>query len=140
MFAINDSKMFYDMADGQAIVINFQTGMYYGMSSLGSAAADALIGGASVSGVEKGLKALPGCPEDITASLKAFIGELLEKEIFVETQGDGESSPVPFGQEALADGFLLEVNEYAEAQDLILADPIHDVDVDMGWPIMKENM
>ena len=29
--------MFYDYADGQAVVINYQTGMYYGMSLLGSA-------------------------------------------------------------------------------------------------------
>ena len=140
MYAINQTRMFYDMADGQAIVINFLTGMYYGMSSLGSAAADAFVGGASFSGVEKGLLALPGCPEDISDSLKAFVHDLLDKEIFVETEDAGRDDPVTFGKEALMDGFLLEVSEYAEAQDLILADPIHDVDVDMGWPIMKEGM
>ena len=140
MFAINDSKMFYDMADGQAIVINFQTGMYYGMSSLGSAAADAFVRGASFSGGEKGLLALKGCPEDMPERLKAFVQDLLDKEIFVETEGAGEDAPALFEDQALADGFLLEVSEYAEAQDLILADPIHDVDVDMGWPIMKEGL
>ena len=58
----------------------------------------------------------------------------------METEDAGRDDPVTFGKEALMDGFLLEVSEYAEAQDLILADPIHDVDVDMGWPIMKEGM
>ena len=44
---INDEKMFYDIADGQAIVINYLTGMYYGMSSLGSAVLDLILKGVS---------------------------------------------------------------------------------------------
>ena len=38
---------------------------------------------------------------------------------------------------ALEDGFELHVDAFAEAADLILADPIHDVDEGMGWPVMK---
>ena len=47
MYKLNEEKMFYDMADGQAIVINFTTGMYYGTSSLGSAVLDSLLSGAA---------------------------------------------------------------------------------------------
>ena len=38
---------------------------------------------------------------------------------------------------ALEEGFELHVDAFAEAADLILADPIHDVDEGMGWPVMK---
>jgi hypothetical protein len=136
MYKLNDEKMFYDMAEGQAIVINFTTGMYYGTSSLGSAVLDALLAGASTENVRNALQALPGCPEDIQAQLDAFIGQLLEKEIIVA--GEAAGAECAIDASALTDGFVLTVDEFAEVQDLILADPVHDVDVEQGWPILNQ--
>ena len=136
MYKLNEEKMFYDMAEGQAIVINFATGMYYGTSSLGSAVLEALLNGASVEAVVAALKALSGCPEDIQASVETFIQALREKEILVPAEGTGTDCVVDAAM--LADGFALTVDEFAEVQDLILADPVHDVDVEQGWPILGE--
>ena len=36
MYKLNEKKMFFDLTDGQAIIINFETGIYYGTTSLGS--------------------------------------------------------------------------------------------------------
>ena len=135
MYKLNDEKMFYDMADGQAIVINFTTGMYYGTSSLGSAVLDALLAGARVENICKAIQALPGCPDDMPAQLDAFIGQLVEKEVIVPA--DGTDAACAIDASALADGFKLTVDEFAEVQDLILADPVHDVDVEQGWPILN---
>ena len=136
MYKLNDEKMFYDMADGQAIVINFTTGMYYGTSSLGSAVLDALLAGASLEEVCNAIQALPGCPADMDAQLNTFIGQLLEKEIVVPAESTGAACTIDAS--ALADGFILTVDEFAEVQDLILADPVHDVDVEQGWPILNQ--
>ena len=135
MYKLNEEKMFYDMAEGQAIVINFTTGMYYGTSSPGSAVLDSLLAGAAVEDVCKAIQALPGCPEDIQAQLDTFIGQLLEKEVIVPAEGTG--APCAIDAASLADGFTLTVDEFAEVQDLILADPVHDVDVEQGWPILN---
>lgn len=144
MYSINAKKMYYDMADGQAIVINFETGMYYGMSPLASAILDLILKGATPEAIAAALKGKPGASASIEEDIKAFIQKLMDREILVvqENQDDLKSiaaEEIQFDQEALAEGFGLEINEYAEAQDLILADPIHDVNVDMGWPIMKES-
>ena len=136
MYKLNEEKMFYDMAEGQAIVINFTTGMYYGTSSLGSAVLDALLAGASVEDACKAIQALPGCPADMEAQLNTFIGQLLEKEIIVPADSTGAACAIDAS--SLADGFKLTVDEFAEVQDLILADPVHDVDVEQGWPILGE--
>lgn len=135
MFKLNEEKMFYDMAEGQAIIINFTTGMYYGTSSLGSAVLDALLGGASVDAVLAAVKALPGCPEDIDASMTAFVDALLAKDVVIpgETNSD---AVIAIDASALTDGFALTVDEFTEVQDLIMADPVHDVDVEQGWPIL----
>ena len=144
MYSINAKKMYYDMADGQAIVINFETGMYYGMSPLASAILDLILKGATPEAIAAALQGKPGASASIEEDIKAFIQKLMDREILVvqENQDDLKSiaaEEIQFDQEALAEGFGLEINEYAEAQDLILADPIHDVNVDMGWPIMKES-
>ncbi len=136
MYKLNDQKMFYDMAEGQAIVINFTTGMYYGTSSLGSAVLDSLLAGAAVQDICKAIQALPGCPEDMEAQLNAFVEELLRKEIIVPGETTGAACTMDAA--CLTDGFKLTVDEFAEVQDLILADPVHDVDVEQGWPILNQ--
>lgn len=136
MYRLNEEKMFYDMAEGQAIVINFTTGMYYGTSSLGSAVLDALLAGSSVEDVCKAIQALPGCPADMDAQLDTFVQALLEKEILAPGESTGAACVIDAA--SLADGFALTVDEFAEVQDLILADPVHDVDVEQGWPILGE--
>ena len=137
MYKLNEEKMFYDMAEGQAIVINFTTGMYYGTSSLGSAVLDALLSGASVEAALAAVKALPGCPDDMDAKMADFVNALLQKEVIVPAEGAADVA-VAIDESYLTDGFTLSVDEFTEVQDLILADPVHDVDVEQGWPILSE--
>ena len=136
MYKLNEEKMFYDMAEGQAIVINFTTGMYYGTSSLGSAVLDALLAGAAVSDILTAVQMLPGCPADMQEQLNAFISRLIEMEIIVPA--DDISGVCSIDSTSLTDGFALTVDEFTEVQDLILADPVHDVEVEQGWPILCE--
>ena len=136
MYKLNEEKMFYDMAEGQAIVINFTTGMYYGTSSLGSAVLDALLAGAHAETVLNAIQSLPDCPTDMDVQLKDFLAQLIEKEIIVPA--DTADVACTIDASALQDGFKLSVDEFAEVQDLILADPVHDVDVEQGWPILND--
>lgn len=137
MYKLNEEKMFFDMADGQAVVINFISGMYYGTSMLGSVILERLVHGNAPDQIKNAVKSLSGCPEDFGTQIDTFIEQLLEKEILVP----GDTLPggnEVIGEEALQDGFVLNLDEFAEVQDLILADPVHDVDVEQGWPIFKE--
>jgi hypothetical protein len=137
MYKLNTEKMFYDMADGQAIVINFVTGMYYGTSDLGSKVLDALIQGKAPQQIIEKIKNNEGCVVDIDQHVERFIAALTEKEILI-------SDDQPYSQELLnnvvvVDGdYSLELNEFAEVQDLLLADPVHDVEANIGWPRLKE--
>ncbi|CAM4374304.1 hypothetical protein FHS16_002924 [Paenibacillus endophyticus] len=137
MYKLNEEKMFYDIADGQAIVINFVTGMYYGASALGSMVLDALMQGKAPKQIVDLIKNNEGCVVDIDQRVERFIAALTEKEIFI-------SDDQPYSQESMGDfvvvdgDYSLELNEFAEVQDLLLADPVHDVEADMGWPRLKE--
>lgn len=135
---LNEEKMFADITDGIAIVINSETGIYYGMNTLGSAVLENIINGASTENILKALKALPNVPADMEAKLNAFVEELKAKELVIEG-GDG-SGKANISAEAVAVGFDLTVDEYSDAQELLLADPIHEVKEDTGWTPEKSSI
>lgn len=131
-YVLNEAKMFSDIADGIAIVINSETGIYYGMNGFATAVFDSLLSGASTEAVLAALKAMPGAPEDMEARLNAFVDELKNFEIVLEG-GDGAAEARIAADAAHADEFTLMVQEYSDAQELLLADPIHEVKEETGW-------
>ena len=137
MYKLNEEKMFYDYADGQAVVINYQTGMYYGMGLLASAILDRIIAGKNVDEIITAVKALPQCPPDIADRVHSFVKELQEKEIIVDGSA-ASGGAEPLANEVAEDGFDLKLDMFAEMADLLLADPVHDVDMKEGWPKLKD--
>jgi hypothetical protein len=135
MYRINDEKMFFDMEDGQAIIINSLTGYYYGMTPLGSAIVDFILKGVGRKSLLARLKALAGCPQDIEQKLDAFLKELTDKEILIADDKDEECPE--FEENALSEGFDLSVEEFSEVQDLILADPVTEVELADDWVPLK---
>lgn len=131
MYKINEEKMFFDMEDGVAVIINSLTGIYYGATSLGSAVLEAVVAGAGREQILNSLKNLPDCPDDIEEKLNAFFDDLVSKEILISDDRDGDCPA--FTQSALDDGFDLSVEEFSEVQDLILADPIREVNLEDDW-------
>lgn len=131
-YVLNEAKMFSDIADGIAIVINSETGIYYGMNGLGTIVFDNLMSGASTEAVLAALAALPGAPGDMEARLNTFVDRLKDFEI-VLAGGDGGAEVDLDAATAQEDEFTLMVEEYNDAQELLLADPIHEVKEDAGW-------
>ena len=132
-YQLNDAKMFADITDGMAIVINSSTGVYYGMNGFGTTVFESLISGLSLSEIREAVSTMPGAPDDILARLDNFIETLVGFEIIIPGV-EGPSSPVSLNpQLASMDGYLLECKEYKDVQELLFADPIHDVKEDKGW-------
>ncbi len=137
-FALNDEKMFADITDGVAIVINSETGIYYGMNALGTAVFENLLNGVSTENILKALKALPNVPQDIENTFNAFINKIQEKELVIHA--DASDQEASFSEENYADGFEITVDEYDDAQELLLADPIHEVKEETGWTGEKDSI
>lgn len=138
-YALNESKMFSDIADGIAIVINSETGIYYGMNGLATLVFDALMAGASTEAVLAALKALPDAPGEVEGRLNGFVEKLKDFEIVIDGDGEGTMAVVTLDPEvAKSDEFVLMVEEYNDAQELLLADPIHEVKEEAGWQPDKD--
>lgn len=138
MYKLNDEKMFFDMSEDQAIVIDSTSGTYYAMNMLASFTFDFLAKGADIQALTDALQKLPGCPDDIQTRLESYVARLLASEILITddtTSFDGaiEAAPLWF-----MEGTDFSLESYEDMADLILADPVHDVDVEFGWPVLKE--
>lgn len=130
-YQLNEAKMFADIAEGFAIVINSETGVYYGMNPFTSSIFENLIKGVSTESILNDVLSMEGAPEDFKASLDAFIEGLLAKELIIEGEG-GEDSAVDAGL-ARDCHFEISWDEFKDAQELLLADPIHEVREEDGW-------
>lgn len=137
-YVLNEEKMFADITDGVAIVINSETGIYYGYNELGTAVLDNLIKGVSVEKILEALKFLPNAPTNIEELFDNFIKENLEKEILIK--GNGANANAEIDSKLAFDSFEMSFNEYDDAQEMLLADPIHEVKEETGWTPEKDSV
>ena len=138
-YALNEEKMFADVTDGIAIIINSETGIYYGLNGFGTMVYENLVNGASVEEILSSLKSLSGVPFDIEERLNSFIQKMVDSELIIESSAG--SSSVNWDESVLnEENFVLDVSEYNDAQELLLADPIHEVKEDEGWTGEKSSI
>ena len=131
-YQLNEAKMFADVTDGIAIIINAVTGIYYGMNGYGTGIFSSLLAGASTADVLAAARALPGAPDNLEEPLQAFLDTLLDFDILHPAPDSSrEVSLKP--EDAAFDQFVPVCKEYKDVQELLFADPIHEVSEEEGW-------
>jgi hypothetical protein len=132
---VNTRRVVHELVEGEVIIICLETGNYYQLTDLG-AAAWSLIEQAPTreqiaQGVARMCGAEPGAVERQTAT---FIDDLLAEQIVVlET---GANAPVKLQDPQPGEVLPLDslrLSKFTNMSDLLLLDPIHDVD-EQGWP------
>lgn len=135
-YQLNEEKMFADITDGIAIIINSETGIYYGMNSFATNVYENIIAGVSTETILESIKPLNSGVEE---NFQMFINALLTKEILVEAPKNDAKADINIDL-AKEDSFALELKEYNDAQELLLADPIHEVKEEEGWSPEKSSL
>lgn len=135
-YVLNEEKMFADVTDGIAIIINSETGIYYGMNELATAVYENLINGAPAEAILSALKSMQDAPKDLEENFNAFINAMIEKELIIKS----ESKNGIVKLDSQYNDFTLSLKEYNDAQELLLADPIHEVKEETGWTPEKSSI
>ncbi len=131
-YQLNEAKMFADVTDGIAIIINAVTGIYYGMNGYGTGIFKNLLDGSSTEDVLAAIRALPGAPDSVEESLQAFLDVLLDFDIILPAPASSREATLK-SEDATYDQFIPTCKEYKDVQDLLFADPIHEVSEEEGW-------
>lgn len=130
LYRPNDKAISHENIDGEIIAINYRTGQYFSLRGTAAKLWQLLSTGASLAQIQ----AASACrtAEDC-AVVDAFLTGLLADELVIaEEQAVGGGHAV-LEQSESADFDPPVVERYADLEQLLLADPLHDVD-DMGWP------
>jgi len=139
-FRVNEPNVVYEAFDEEIVLVNLETGNYYSVRGTGPAIWLELAGGRGAAEIVAALQArYSGDPEMITAAIADFARALVEAELLVEAANGIAASASP-GIDATAEKTPFEppvIESYADMQDLLMLDPIHDVDT-AGWPVANQ--
>lgn len=141
VFKINQPFVVSELIDGEAVIMNLQSGNYYSARHSGALLWDWIEKGVSQGDMPTGLaRVYAGDLSEVERDVAAFIDTLIEQQLIIEASADSSTPPPPVVHEGNSNSLLpylapvLEV--YADMQDLLLLDPIHDID-EVGWPVAK---
>jgi hypothetical protein len=142
-YRVNTPPVIHELLDGEVIVVNLDTGTYYGIPSTGAQIWSLVTQGASL---DETVTALLGRHETTQAvvepAVQAFVDELVGEELLeAAAEGDGPAAQptvLPDNGEARAPFEEPKLLRYTDMQELLLLDPIHEVD-ERGWPNTPEN-
>ena len=137
-YKLNEDKMYSDISEGMAIIIDSETGVYYGLNGLGTEIYSNLVNGVSSEKIIEKLKTLADNAEE---QFKNFMDFLLKNEIMLSSSEDNESAEAEINEEIAKEcDYTLKADEYLDAQELLLADPIHEVKEAEGWAPEKSSL
>ena len=138
-FKLNGPNIVHETIDGETVVINLDSGNYYSLQLAGAEIWDLIVRGATVGQINQyiGLR-YDGASESIEQGVSDLVSELQRQELIVPLSVSEASSalsfedPKPAGEKPAFKTPVLE--QFTDMKDLLLLDPVHEVDEEEGWP------
>lgn len=131
-------QVVHQTVDGEAILIHMETGTYYSLHSAASVAWAILADGCSAKQLASTLQEIcTNCPPDsVEEEAAAFIEQLNDENLLVESdEGAAATTPALASTQVPIAYGPLTFQKFTDMQDLLLADPIHEVS-EAGWPML----
>src|SRR5262245_56702517 len=132
---INTPQVIFEEINGDVIAIHFDTGTYYNLTGTAGWVWQCLSIQASCGQIVHALvQRSEESFETVNGEISAFIRELLQESLIVESDTPAESpASLPPAPGIYASPRL---NRFDDMQQLLLVDPIHEVGTE-GWPHLK---
>lgn len=130
MYRVNQPKVVAETIDGEVVAIDMASGFYYNLRDWSAFAWDLLVSGRSLNQARSDFaSAAPDAPAD---AFDGFAQAVLDEGLLVPVdEGTDELAPIAPPTVAWQP---LELERFTDMSDLILLDPVHEVDAETGWP------
>jgi hypothetical protein len=139
-FRINSPHVVAETLDGEATIVDLDSGTYFALNESGSFIWDAILAGTTEESVASGLAGRYGIESDrAAAAVAGIVKQLREHALIVpageaaSANGHGAAVPTVPGNGSAPAFKDPELSTYTDMQELLLLDPIHEVD-EAGWP------
>jgi hypothetical protein len=136
-FRINTPAIVHETIEEEVVIINLENGNYYSLDGMGAKIWGSVGRGASVGEIVGELdNQYHANRAQIGTDVERFLAELWQDALIVSDEI--ETSRIDHAPKTQMDEEKLDfeapvLNRYTDMQDLLLLDPIHDVD-EAGWP------
>jgi hypothetical protein len=141
-FRINSPNVIHEIIDGEAVLVNLQTGSYYSIDKVGAVVWDYVEKGLSINQIVEMIAGrYEGEPTQIDQGIQQLFTQLQNEQLIVPIETPPANGHTPALDGTGQDKPLFEtpaLHKYTDMEDLLLLDPIHDVD-ETGWPNLPEN-
>jgi hypothetical protein len=139
-YGVNPKKVVHQTIAGEAIIIHFDTGIYYSLTGAGADIWALLASGRSTDEIVSALEHLYDADSgELRTAVERLVEQLAEEDLIepgaaatpaLGRNGDGGSSTVRVAFQPPV------LDKFTDMQDFLLVDPIHEVDAS-GWPYTK---
>jgi len=136
-FCVNEPGVIAEVIEGEAIILDFASGTYYSLNASFQYLWEGLVRGLSLSRLQILMRArYPGAGDGLEEQVRSAVGQLLVENLVVASQ---RSPAIASAVEAIAtapDYQPPRLHKYTDLQELLLLDPIHDIDA-AGQPLTR---
>ena len=134
-YEIDRARIIFERFEDETVLVNIENGYYYSASDAGTEVLDLLARGLTSEELTGLLTAGAGDPATAGKQIQDFVGQLLTEGIIVARNGDhtnGAPRELPPRMGSVSAPPVL--TRFADMREILLMDPIHQVDPQFGWP------
>ena len=133
-YRVDEPRILAEEISGEILAIDNRTGAYVSITHSGVAIWNLIGAGYSPSEAADALALHHATDaEAVRDAVVAFVDRLVENELVVETDRDAPPTPATMNDVAPGPFRAPQLDRYTDMEDMLLFDPIHDVD-EQGWP------
>jgi len=131
-YELNSPPMIAELVEGEVIAIDLERGSYYSLLGPAAQVWGAIVAGRSAQEILAAVVPASAAAS-IAGSLSGFLEALLVEQLIRRAPGFlAPSAPIESLAPWPADALRFE--RFTDMQDLLVLDPIHEVDEEAGWP------
>jgi hypothetical protein len=129
---VGGPSIVHETIEGEVIIVNLDKGLYFSTDGVGACIWAMVVAERSADEILLWAKDALDAGEAVDADVAEFLDDLRENELVREVaetpDGDFDlpAAPATYAKPTL--------HVYADMEELLLLDPIHDVSDDAGWP------
>jgi len=127
-YRINSPSVIHETIDDEVVIINLDKGHYYSLDGCGARIWKGLIGGAPLTAIAASFEGEAGA---IDAEVRELVADLEQEQLVVPAEAGTAPGAVEDGPKLPFEPAKLQ--RYSDMEELLLLDPIHEVD-QQGWP------
>jgi hypothetical protein len=136
-YRVNTPQVIAETIGGETIIVHLSTGCYFNLGGTAVEIWEGIAAGQPPASITQHLVLrYDASADEIEAAVSQILEELQREELIVGTGEDGvpaATEPIPEPASARAPFVGPSLSKFTDMQDIILLDPVHEVDA-RGWP------